>query len=168
MKSLLCIIIMFNVGIVFAQSENTILEAVNYDVILKKMNHSKKGTKYSNSLFHKIVQTDSLNRFRDSDKLFVLDTYDVETGITYFAIWDNKSYVNIEINKEEISFQPMPILDEKIKQLITDWDIVRLKKLEKKYASLISPYYYRILRVVFHDGKAVIDAVSFNEFHAYP
>lgn len=168
MKLVLFIFIIFTTSkIVVAQEARTILDEVNYDCANRKLKYSNKGANYMTNLFQKISHIDSLNRFKSAKELFVLYAYDVESGISYFSIWDTSSYVTIEIYGSMITFRQAPMLDVHIKSLLSVWDIKGLKACEKKYASLVSPLSYCVLRVYYDDDKSVVDCVVFDEFYVF-
>lgn|SRR5690606_27709731 len=162
-KYLILSIILFCANFSLCQT-NSILKEVNYKCFYKKKIIKKKGVKWINSQFTSLIQTDSLNKFNNSKRLYILYAYDIESGITYFTIWDSIHIVQAEVLKKRISFDSKLIIDDNVLKLISTWNIDEIHRLEGKYATLTSPFSFLVLKVETINNKYVIDCLNFEEF----
>lgn len=104
----------------------------------------------------------------ESDTIYFLESYDVQ-GSSNLTIWNQKDTIHFYINQHLKDYNPIRNHFSKEKQsilvLITDWDIDKIRDLEKEGNSIVmlprlTNY---VSRVIFKNKKYIIDVFKFKD-----
>lgn len=161
-KLLLILLIMVN-GISAQKLDKNI-----FDKIYKYQ--KEEGDSISANWFYKIHQSlhksGKLKFTNKSDSVFILEMIDIETGICYGCIWNKQKKMNYKYYTypiQKFDFSIKSVFPQYIQDLVSNWDVEKIKKTEKKNSIIDANNIYSY-RIVLGD-TIKIDYLYFQEFH---
>lgn len=166
---------MFNKLIILILCLFTYAEMVNAQLskpILKeiaKLQNNKKNdfgiSKRFNDTHKLLNESDSLYFINQKvDTVYLLEMYDIETGISYGSIWNKCKTLNYTYNYgDTIEFNLDNLFTKHTKKLVSAWDIDEIRKEERENPGFISRSTICAIRINIGE-KNKIDMVSFAEF----
>ncbi len=129
----------------------------------KKIIEKKNGISFYENIRNKVIAKDSLNFIGSCDTIFFLETYAIETGISYGRIWSSRKAISYEYFKDELTFREISFFDVETLKLVQTWDINSIRKYESKYSTMISPLTIYASRVILNKGKIDVECLKFDE-----
>ena len=150
----------------------------NFSSISKKISKcqiSNKLRKKNKDYFHKIrlelLNMGKLEAFINSDTIFFMEAYSIETANFYGEIWDrdtNFIYTYNQVNNQKkFSFDSISVYTPYTKKLIQEWDIEAIRYEEKHNGTLTSPLTIFGTRVIKTEKNYKIDCIVFEEFFLF-
>ncbi|MBD8387938.1 hypothetical protein [Dysgonomonas sp. BGC7] len=98
------------------------------------------------------------------DTVYLLETYDMETGISYGSIWNKCKRLNYTYyHGGVLEFKADDFFARYMRALVSAWDIDAIRKEEKRGSKPISPNDIYATRIII-GKKTKIDFFTFNEF----
>ncbi|WP_430899030.1 MULTISPECIES: hypothetical protein [unclassified Paraflavitalea] len=98
------------------------------------------------------------------DTLYILETYEIESGTYTGRIWNGKSVLNYTYNRNTFSFEQQNLFTTYIVKLIQSWDTTAIRKEENINASILPEKYINGTRVFIANTKTQIECIKFKEF----
>jgi len=129
-----------------------------------KENLRKKGCDYYHTIRMKLNKLDSMSVFQNCDTIFLLETYEYETGVFYGKIWGGEAVMEYSYKNEEFTFGDIDIFTAFTCELIKKWDINTIKKEERENSTMTSPLFINVTRVIIEKDNIKVDCIGFNEF----
>lgn len=129
----------------------------------KKIIEKKNGISFYENIRNKVIAKDSLNFIGSCDTIFFLETYAIETGISYGRIWSSRKAISYEYFKDELTFREISFFDVETLKLVQTWDINSIRKYESKYSTMITPLTIYASRVILNRGKIDVECLKFDE-----
>lgn len=100
----------------------------------------------------------------DFDTLYILETYEIESGIYMGRIWNRKEALSYTYNKNSFSFDQQKIFTTYTVQLVQNWDTAAIRKEESMNANNVPEKYINGTRVFLSNTKTEIECIRFKEF----
>lgn len=100
------------------------------------------------------------------DTVFVLEEYFLESKICFGSVWnrnDKLEYRYFTYPRRKLDFSIKNVFAERLRKLITDWDIVEIRKYEVEN-NIVSPNAIYAFRITLGD-TIKIDSIRFLEFY---
>lgn len=129
----------------------------------KKIIEKKNGISFYENIRNKVIAKDSLNFIGSCDTIFFLETFAIETGISYGRIWSSRKAISYEYFKDELTFREISFFDVETLKLVQTWDIDSTSKYESKYSTMTSPLTIFATRVILNKGKIDVECLEFDE-----
>lgn len=154
----------------FAYTE--VVDAQLSKPILKEIAKLQKNKKDELGIGKRFNQTRKMLNESDSlsfinqrvDTVFLLEMYDMETGISYGSIWNKCKTQNYTYYYGgALEFKPDNLFTKYIKKLVSVWDIDSIRKEDIDGNKPISPSRIHATRIII-GKKNRIDMISFDEF----
>lgn len=101
------------------------------------------------------------------DTVFFLETYDLETGISYGRIWNYRKAISYEYFKNVLTFSETSFFDAETLKLIHNWDIKSIRKYESENSTMISPITFFASRAILNTTKIDVECLKFDEFYIH-
>jgi len=98
------------------------------------------------------------------DTLYLLESYDVESGSYLGTIWNGKGTLNYSYNRGTFKVEPQHPFTAYTIQLIEKWDTVTLRNEERINAVKLPERNISGVRVIKQGTKMSIDCIGFKEF----
>ncbi|MBE2230456.1 MAG: hypothetical protein IAE96_07440 [Chitinophagaceae bacterium] len=98
------------------------------------------------------------------DTLYILESYEIESGGYLGRIWSSKGVLNYTYNKSGFSFDHQRLFTDYTAQLIQNWDTTAIRAEEKINANKLPEKYIYGVRVIRWDKKLQIECIRFKEF----
>ena len=123
-----------------------------------------KGTSF-HELRTKLYNEGKLNFIHpDFDTLYILESYEIESGTYVSRIWNKKDVLSYTYNKNSFSFDQQKLFTDYTVQLVQNWDTATIRKEESMNASSLPEKYINATRVFIANTKAKIECIKFKEF----
>ena len=117
------------------------------------------------SLRTKLYNEGKLNFINsDFDTLYILETYEIESGTYAGRIWNRKDALNYTYNKNSFSFNQQKLFTDYTVQLIQNWDTVGIRMEGNINATNLPEKYINGTRVFIANAKTGIECIKFKEF----
>ncbi|WP_367916676.1 hypothetical protein [Leadbetterella sp. DM7] len=97
------------------------------------------------------------------DTVFILESYNLESGSLYQSVWTKKKKVEYKIQNGQVEIVSNPFIT-RLYPLIEKWDIFTIKKEEEKYGKLLGSSQMIGARIVIANGHFQMDCIKFQEF----
>ena len=85
----------------------------------------------------KLIKMGVLDFISNEKDVYILEGYDLETGETYVAIWNEKSSVSYKYDGNSFELSDELFVSEKLKFMLTDWKLSEVKKASKGERAII-------------------------------
>lgn len=159
------LVVFFNFYTTFGQTSviSKVSSKITEKQLRKKIIEKKNGIAFYENIRNKVIAKDSLNFIGSCDTIFFLETYAIETGISYGRIWSSRKAISYEYFKDELTFREISFFDVETLKLVQTWDINSIRKYESKYSTMISPLTIYASRVILNKGKIDVECVKFDE-----
>lgn len=131
----------------------------------KKLIERRNGIAFYENIRNKLIAQDSLNFIGLCDTVFFLETYDLETGISYGRIWNSRKAISYEYFKDGFTFSDISFFDAETLKLVHTWDVNSIRKYESENSTMISPLTIFASRAILNRGKIDVDCLKFDEFY---
>jgi len=142
----------------FNKVSNTI-----YKNRLKNTKEYSKEEKISNSIRKEIFKNNLLSFYSESENLYLVEGYSIESGYSYIMIWNSKGVISYKIDNESYSILDEPLFNDDFKSIISKWDINNINNFKGK--KLIGGLDMIANQVIFKpSGGFEIKQMSFEEF----
>src|SRR5690606_15387852 len=144
------LVVFFNFYTTFGQTSviSKVSSKITEKQLRKKIIEKKNGISFYENIRNKVIAKDSLNFIGSCDTIFFLETYAIETGISYGTIWSSRKAISYEYFKDELTFREISFFDVETLKLVQTWDINSIRKYESKYSTMISPLTIYASRVI--------------------
>ena len=100
----------------------------------------------------------------DFDTLYILESYEIESGSYTGKIWNRKGDLNYIYNKNSFQFDQQKLFTDYTIQLIQRWDTATVRTEESLNTKSISEKYITGIKVIMENQKIRIDCIKFKEF----
>lgn len=100
----------------------------------------------------------------NQDTIFLLESYDIETGIFNNAIWTDKGKIEYESFSGNITVSDNNYFIERLYQMIECWDSTTIRQEEEKSSNMLGREMMFGARIVINKGELDIQCIRFNEF----
>lgn len=100
----------------------------------------------------------------DFDTLYILETYEIESGTYIGRIWNRKGSLNYTYSKNIFSFDQQKLFTSCTVQLVQSWDTAAIRMEEKINASSLPEKYINGTKVFIANTKTQIECMKFKEF----
>lgn len=159
------LVVFFNFYTTFGQTSviSKVSSKITEKQLRKKIIEKKNGIAFYENIRNKVIAKDSLNFIGSCDTIFFLETYAIETGISYGRIWSSRKAISYEYFKDELTFREISYFDVETLKLVQTWDINSIRKYESKYSTMISPLTIYASRVILNRGKIDVECLKFDE-----
>lgn len=159
------LVVFFNFNITFGQTNvmSQVSSKITDKQLKKKVIEKKNAIAFYENIRNKVIAKDSLNFVESCDTIFFLETYDIETGISYGRIWSSRKAISYEYFKDELTFREISFFDVETLKLVQTWDINSIRNYESKYSTMISPLTIYATRVILNRGKIDVECLKFDE-----
>jgi hypothetical protein len=94
-----------------------------YSIRKEKAPKFEAQEKRSKEIRKMLFENGKLAFFSNSENLFMLDGYDIETSLNYVTLWNSNGEVNYVFNLNEFELKEESLYSNKLKELIETWDI---------------------------------------------
>jgi hypothetical protein len=105
-----------------------------------------------------------LNFINELDTFFLLESFDVETGVSYISIWNNETRKNFIAEKDSIYLSAEELYSHSMISLLNNWNIKGIRQEEKSNANEVPINYVYGSRVIYKK-RWIIDCIAFKEFY---
>ena len=123
-----------------------------------------KGTSF-HELRTKLYNEGRLNFINsDFDTLYILESYEIESGTYVSRIWNKKDVLNYTYSRNSFSFDQQKLFTDYTIQLVQNWDTATIRKEENVNANSLPEKYINATRVFIANAKAKIECIKFKEF----
>jgi hypothetical protein len=124
----------------------------------------RKGTSF-HELRTKLYNEGKLNFINsNADTLYILETYEIESGTYLSSIWNRKDVLNYTYNRNIFSFDQQKLFTNYTVQLVQNWDTATIRKEESVNANSLPERYIYATRVSIANAKTKIECIKFREF----
>jgi len=128
----------------------------------------KKG-KWKGESFHslrtKLYNDRKLNFISfNFDTLYILESYEIESGTYVGRIWNRKNALNYTYDKNSFSFNQQKLFTDYTIQLVQNWDTAAIRMEESVNANKLPEKYINGTKVLIANKKAEIECIKFKEF----
>jgi hypothetical protein len=127
------------------------------------------GVKWKGESFHSLRtklynegKLDFINS--DFDTLYILETYEIESGTYIGRIWNRKDALNYSYSKSSFSFDQQKLFTTYTVQLVQNWDTAAIRMEEITNANKLPEKYITGNRVFIVNAKTEIECIKFKEF----
>jgi hypothetical protein len=125
--------------------------------------------KWKGETFHslrtKLYNEGKLNFINpDFDTLYILETYEIESGVYTGRIWNRKGALNYNYYKNNFSFDQQNLFTAYTVQLIQNWDTSAIRMEESMNANNLPEKYIDGTKVHIVKTKTQIECIKFKEF----
>ncbi|WP_332001478.1 hypothetical protein [Chitinophaga sp.] len=125
--------------------------------------------KWKGTTFHelrtKLYNEGKLNFISsDFDTLYLLESYEIESGTYVSRIWNEKGSFNYTYNRNSFSFDQQKLFTDYTVQLVQKWDTATIRREESVNASSLPEKYINATRVFIANTKVKIECIKFKEF----
>ncbi len=150
----------------FAQKDFISVSDFIYKDRIKKTTKYLKEENYMNKLRKELYNKGELSFLDKENSFFIIEGYDLETDIDYVAIFNRKQELNLEVSSEKYKKSKSPLYDKSLKDMIINWDVNRIKKLEKTN-SLFGGLDITATKVSLNSDGSLngIENIYFNQFN---
>jgi len=138
-------------------------------VISKKIeNKCEKNKSWKGETFHdlrsKLYKEGKFDSILSKlDTLYILETYDIESGQYVCEMWNEQDTINFTYNNKQFNFDQNKYFTRYTIELTQRWDTTTIREEEKGNANLIPEMWIKAIRVT--ASKAIkIDCISFRQF----
>jgi len=161
------LVMLFNTNTTVGQTSviSQVSSKITERQLKKKIIKRKNGIAFYENIRNKLTAKDSLNFIGLCDTVFFLETYDLETGISYGRIWNSRKAISYEYFKDGLTFSEMSFFDAKTLKLVQTWDINSIRKYESENSTMISPLTIFASRAILNRGKVDVQCLKFDEFY---
>jgi hypothetical protein len=126
-------------------------------------------SKWKGESFHKLrtklYNEGKLNFINSNlDTLYLLETYEIESGTYMGRIWNKKDALNYSYSKNIFSFDQKMIFTSYTVQLVQNWDIASILNEEKINAYRLPEKYINGTKVFIANKKIRIECIKFKDF----
>lgn len=123
-----------------------------------------KGTSF-HELRTKLYNEGKLNFINaDLDTLYILESYEFQSGTFISRIWNRKDALNYTYNRNTFSFDQQKFFTDYTVQLVRNWDTTAIRKEESINASSLPERYINATLVFIENKKTRIQCIKFKEF----
>lgn len=159
------IVVFFNFYTTLGQTSviSKVSSKITEKQLRKKIIEKKNDISFYENIRNKVIAKDSLNFIGSCDTIFFLETYAIETGISYGRIWSSRKAISYEYFKDELTFREISFFDVETLKLVQTWDINSIRNYESKYSTMISPLTIYATRVILNRGKIDVECLKFDE-----
>ena len=98
------------------------------------------------------------------DTLYMLETYEVESGTYAGRIWNSKNAINYTFVNNKFTFDKQDRFTAYTVRLVQNWDTAAIRKEESMNANMLPENYVNGTRVFIERTRAVVECVKFKEF----
>ena len=102
--------------------------------------------------------------FANNDTLFVVQCFDSEQGKYFGDIWNRKKRITYEYLDKQLTYGSLPVLTPYQYKLITVWDTLNIRNLEKRNGFLDNHRLFKTMRCYKDGSNWKIDTVFFKDF----
>jgi len=122
---------------------------------------------YKRDARDRVYLNDSASFLRNKiDTLYIMEGYNIETGIFYGTIWDKKQSVSYSYFRKQLAIQNHSVFTDYQLSLVTKWDITSIRKEEEVNGGwLDNNLFINALRCYRIGGDWQIDEISFKNFY---
>lgn len=161
------LIILMGLSFLLTGKINAQLDKSTFNVIYKQQKKKKDILDVAsrfNFVRLKLNELDSLSFINPKvDTIYLLEKYDMETGISYGSIWNKCKILNYTYyHGGVLEFKTDNLFTKYMRALVSVWDIGAIKK-EERRSNPISPSNIYATRIIV-GKKAKIDFFTFDEF----
>ncbi len=159
------LVVFFNYNTAYGQTSviSQVSSKITQKQLKKKVIERKNGIAFYENIRNKVIAKDSLNFIGKCDTVFFLETYDIETGISYGRIWNSRKAISYGYFKDELTFSEISFFDVEILKLVQTWDVNSIRKYESKNSTIISSLTIFASRVILNKGKFDVECLKFDE-----
>lgn len=146
--------------------EKSILKEVSLAISKEQLKEDlrTKGEDYYHTIRTKLIELDSLDIFQNSDTLFLLETYEYETGTFYGKIWSTKTIINYTYKLGTFNFGESSVFSDFTCDLLEKWDIKTIREEEMQNSTMTSPFFIYGTRAIIKDEAVKVECIGFKEF----
>ncbi len=140
-----------------------------FSVISKNIERKCTDGNWKGISFHEL-RTKLYNKGRlnfvssDNDTLFVLESYEIESGTYFSRIWNAKADLNYSYNNNSFSFDQPKLFTDYTLQLVQNWDTATIRNEESLNARSIPVKYINATRISIVNKEVFIECIKFKEF----
>lgn len=98
------------------------------------------------------------------DTIYLLQTYEVETGNYIGMIWNRNGQVSFVYNKGVFDFSTSKLFTKYTQQLIQQWDLKKIRDEEKLNALTLPEKIVNGFRVIVNKSASEVNCITFKEF----
>lgn len=99
-----------------------------------------------------------------TDTIFLLESYEIETGKYNGAIWTRGGKVEYSYYQKQFDFSVLKHYTDYTVRLVANWDIAGIREEERKYKIKLPEQPINATRVIIQGKKVRIDCFVFSEF----
>lgn len=161
------LLMLINATVILGQTStiSKVSSKITEKQLKKKLIERRNGIAFYENIRNKLIDKDSLSFIEICDTVYFLETYDLETGISYGRVWNNRKAISYEYLKGEFTFSDRSFFDPETLKLVQAWDVSSIRKHESENSTMISPLTIFASRAVLNRGKIVVDCLRFEEFY---
>jgi hypothetical protein len=100
----------------------------------------------------------------DFDTLYILESYESESGTYIGRIWNKDDALNYTYNRNSFSFDQQKLFTDYTVRLVQNWDTTEIRKEESMNANNLPEKYINATRVFIANAKTKIQCIKFKEF----
>lgn len=118
---------------------------------------------------NEIYRDGQLTFFTTEEPLFILEGYNLETGISYCTMWNSKGSINYKYDNMNYKIFKKHYYSENLRHLIEDWEIDTIEKNVKEKGGLLDGLELTAKAIFFNDSKHIkeIKRFGFLEYGDY-
>lgn len=162
MKSVLFIVLTFTFFSCTPKGFKSVSKQVEKKCIGER---NKWGGESFHSLRTKLYNDGKLNFINfDFDTLYILESYEIESGNYMGRIWNRRGTLNYTYNKNSFSFDQQKLFTNHTVQLIQNWDTAAIRNEESINANKLPEKNINATRVFITNKKSEIECIKFKEF----
>ncbi|WP_437922099.1 hypothetical protein [Sphingobacterium sp. LRF_L2] len=98
-----------------------------------------------------------------NDTVYYLESYAVETGEYYNAIWTEKGIVEFKVYQNNLEYGKNFFV-QRLYKMIEEWDLSAIRKAEKESEGMLGSAMMTGAIIVIDKGNFKLDCIQFNEF----
>lgn len=124
----------------------------------------KGDVKFFKNTRDKLALIKQYSFFNDFDTLFILESFDIESGTYYGKIWNKEQDIEYSYFKNNFNFDRHQIYSKYMVKLVSEWNLKEISK-EEENSHLTSPLLIYASRIVSTHKKIKVDCTVFKEFY---
>lgn len=161
--------LLFNINTTFGQASmiSKVSSKIKQRQMEKKLIERIDGISFYENIRNKLIAKDSLNFIGTCDTVFFLETYDLETGISYGRIWNSIKAISYAYFKDGFTFNDISFFDAETLKLVYAWDVNSIRKYASENSTMTSPLTILASRAIFNRENIEIDCLKFDEFYIH-
>jgi len=101
----------------------------------------------------------------NDDTLFVVQCFDAETWKYFGDIWNRKKRLTYEYLDKQLKYDSQPALTNYQYKLITAWDTLNIRKMEKEAGFIDNHRLFKAMRCYKDNSKWKTDTIFFKDFY---